>query len=342
VLKELVRTAISPIAGSVSGRCALVLLGLDPNTFDLAPHLLREDAADIYGISLERFRREPQRQVLLVVANAVLEVATAHRARLARLAMEQRHPAETRLAVQWLERFEAYFRIWTPVYALGADLTAYRLTLLDPERSWDLPAGVEGPDDPGYSQEIQAAGHGTFALYHHAAAKASERQFMARFGGLWLLSSPSAEAAARGALACTAAFLSTNERDESWLRGCVDEAAGEMHPFLSRLQEERIGRSTHDEWQRWLGRCQCSWDPAAHDVAIEYFPTARYNSGIHAACLVHRTIEACGTFCALVEHEWMKVADWYGLEDEMFGAEAGASIGVARSQRNARSFVAGS
>ena len=38
VLAELVRASVVSIAGSVTGRCALVLLGLDPETFDLAPH----------------------------------------------------------------------------------------------------------------------------------------------------------------------------------------------------------------------------------------------------------------------------------------------------------------
>jgi len=54
-----------------------------------------------------------------------------------------------------------YFGIWTPVYALGADLTAYRQTLLDPDRSWDEPR-TEGT--PGYTQEDQAGGYGAFGI----------------------------------------------------------------------------------------------------------------------------------------------------------------------------------
>ena len=138
-----------------------MLLGLDPDTFDLAPHLLREEAAEIYGVTWERFRRDPQKQVLAVVAERILEQCAAHRLRLARLALERRHPANTRLAVQWLERFEAYFSIWTPTYALGADLTAYRETLFDPRRSWDQ-SEEQGFHPANYSQEEQARGYGLF------------------------------------------------------------------------------------------------------------------------------------------------------------------------------------
>ena len=311
VLKALVRSALEPISGSMSGRCAVVLLGLDPNTFDLAPSILREDAADIYGVSLERFRRDPQEAVLKIVAEAILQQCVLHRARLAKLAMEQRHPADTRLAIHWLERFEAYFRIWTPVYALGADLTAYRETLLEP-------GDVESDSDEslvlGYDdQEVQAAGYGTYALFHHVQALVAEERFISRFGGLWLLGSPSAEAEVRDALAASKRSLPMDERDHSWLRITFNAGSGEMHSFLEALRDDRIGMATHDDWQEWLQSCTCRWTAATHDTAVEYFPTARYHPGIDPQCLVHQTVEACGRFCALIEQEWMKVADWYGL-----------------------------
>jgi hypothetical protein len=309
VLTDLVRQSLSTISGSVSGRCAVVLLGLDPDTFDLAPNLLREDAAEIYGVSWERFRREPQRAVLEVVADRILEQCFAHQARLARLALERRHPADTRLAVHWLERFEAYFRIWTPVYALGADLTAYRATLLEQDRPWDRVSAA----GELYTQQMQAAGYGTSALYHLACALDAEQQFLVRHGGLWLLSSPEAETNARDALHTIQQSTSTNERDHSWLRVTMEDSGREMHRFLSQLQEDRVGMSTHDEWQEWLSDCNCAWDNANHDPSVEYFPTSRYHPGIKPGCLVHQTIEAANRFCATIEQEWIKVADWYSI-----------------------------
>jgi hypothetical protein len=311
VLQDLVRTAIATVAGSLSGRCATVLLGLDPGTFDLAPNLLREDAAEIYGLSLERFRRDPQTRVLTVVATQILEACYAHRARLERLELERRHPADSRLAIKWLERFEAYFSIWTPVYGLGADLTAYRRTLLDPDRPWDREIGTSGPDDPGYSQEIQAAGCGTTALYFYAEAQQALQRWVIRYGGLWLLSSPAAEVAARDAIDTISVVSAMNDRDDSWLRLTLEAADGELHQFLSRVAEDPIGLATHGEWQEWLACCECSWKPGAEATDVEYFPTGRYHPGIQADCHVHQTIEACNQYCTVIEGEWLRVADWY-------------------------------
>lgn len=296
----------------MTGRCAVVLLGLDPNTFDLAPNLLREEAAEIYGVSLERFRREPQKIVLSLVADRILEQCFFHRARLARLALEQRHPADTRLAVQWLERFEVYFRIWTPVYALGADLTAYRGTLVNPNRQWDNQDREGGGE--AYSQEHQAGGYGTFALYHLACVLTAEQQFLARYGGLWLLSSPAAESEARDALHEVSVPTAMNERDRSWLRTALNEAGGETHGFLNKLQGGRLGLTTLEEWGDWLAECDCTWEAENHDAAIEYFPTGRYQPGITPDCPVHRSIEAASNFCSIIEQEWIKVADWYGMD----------------------------
>jgi hypothetical protein len=308
VITDLVRRALSTIAGSITGRCAIVLLGLDPDTFDLAPHLLREEAAEIYGVTWERFRRDPQKAVLSAVAERILEQCRTYRARVARLALEQRHPADTRLAVQWLERFEQYFGIWTPVYALGADLTAYRETLLDPNRSSGGPATMMQID---YTQEDQAAGYGAFALYHFACVLAAEQAFLARHGGLWVLSSPQAEVEARDSLRAAALTNPMNERDRSWLRNAHEESGGEMHKFFVLLNEDRIGTSTLEEWQDWLHTCTCSWAPARHDETIEYFPTGRYHEGIDPICHLHLVIEGASRYCATIEHEWMKIADWY-------------------------------
>ena len=311
VLQELVRSALATIGGSLTGRCAVVLLGLDPNTFDLAPNLLREEAAEIYGLSLARFRREPQAQVLTVVATKILELCFAHRARVERLAMERRHPADSRLAVKWLERFEAYFSIWTPMYGLGADLTAYRATLIDPERPWDRQPGTNDPSDPGYTQELQAQGHGTFGLFHYAGLISAVQRWMVRYGGLWLLSSAVAEVEARDAMNAVLEAAALNERDDSWLRTAIDNAAGELHPFLTRLENDSIGRATHEEWQQWLGQCECHWAPGDEHPEVEYFPTARYHDGIATECQVHDMVDACNTYCTVIEDEWLKVADWY-------------------------------
>ena len=310
VVIDLVRRALSTVAGSVTGRTATVLLGLDPNTFDLAPHLLREEAAEIYGVSRERFRREPQTAVLETVADLILELCFAHRARLARLSLEQRQPADTRLAIHWLERFEAYFRIWTPVYALGADLTAYRETLIQSDQQWEHL--IEKRGEPQYTRKMQADGYAQFALFHFAAVLSARQHFMVRYGGLWLLSSATAEVNARDALQGLISPTAMNERDHSWLQIQFNQAAGEMHDFIIKLKAVRVGTATLQEWADWVDLCNCRWAPRNVDPTVEYFPSARYNAEIDSDCLVHQTVESANRFCTIIENEWLKIADWYG------------------------------
>lgn len=309
VLRDLVRRAISAIGGSVTARSSLVLLGLDPNTFDLAPHLLREDAAEIYGLSLERFRREPQRRILNIVADLIIEQCLTHQALQSRLLMEQRHPADTRLAVHWLERFEAYFDIWTPTYALGADITAYRATLIESPISTPVP-----PPRIEVDPKAQAHGYASFALHHFARVLAAERHFTARFGGLWLLSTPIAEAQVRDSLHSVLSIGVMNERDLSWIRMTLDAAHGEMHAFLESIGTTPLGRETWEEWEEWLSSCNCTWIPDRHDSTIEYFPTPRYQRHIMPDCSVHQLVEACNSYCTTIEDEWRKIADWYGID----------------------------
>jgi hypothetical protein len=102
-----------------------------------------------------------------------------------RLHMEHRHPADSRLAVQWVERFEAYYRIWTPAYALAANLEAAVKTRRD-EPAEHLPWDPDSAEP--YDPLDQADGYGRYALYAYAQFQLEVKKFMTRHGGLWLLS----------------------------------------------------------------------------------------------------------------------------------------------------------
>lgn len=47
------------------------------------------------------------------------------------------------------------------------------------------------PDDPGYTQERQASGYVSYALWHYTCYLVELRRFVRRYGGLWLLSDTS-------------------------------------------------------------------------------------------------------------------------------------------------------
>jgi hypothetical protein len=183
------------------------------------------------------------------------------------------------------------------------------------KRLYDREPGTNGPDDPGYTQDREARHYGTYALFQLAVTNLARRRWMTKFGGLWLLSSPQAEVEARDALDAIRANVPMDERDDSWLATVLEEANGELHPFLNRLADDPIGMATQDDWQEWLTSCDCRWDPAEEQPAAEYFPTGRYHQGVGPDCLVHRVVGGCNRYCTIIEDEWQKVADWYTSPD---------------------------
>ena len=186
--------------------------------------------------SAEAFQRRYEDNLLADIGDKILKLCEDQELRRARIQLERRNPAESRLAVQWVERFEAYYRIWTPAWALGADLTAYRSTLLDPKRPYDeyLPSG-----ELGYTQEAQAEGYAVYALYRWAWFQWNVRQFMLTHGGMWLLSSSDAEIRVAD-LVYEIGWRVTvyNERDQSWLRNAISQSRGqEFDHFQSMLKK---------------------------------------------------------------------------------------------------------
>ena len=217
--------------------------------------------------------------------------------------------------VQWMERFEAYYRIWTPVYALGTDLTAFRSTLLEEDRPYDN-AEELGPGGEPYTQEDQADGYAQYALYWYAEFEWELRQFMTRHGGMWLFSDGTTETAVADAVYRISWHINPfNERDQSFLRGVLQDVRGhEMHGFLQAVARTHIGQVACAQWINWLRNCSCKWsEPVSRNQ--EHFPTSRHEARIAPECQVHCVIEACGDYCDLIDQEWRKIADWYHLDE---------------------------
>jgi hypothetical protein len=115
----------------------------------------------LYQMQPETFRKEPEQLHIGQVAEQVLKLCHEQRLRLERVKLERRHPADSRLAIQWLDRFEAYYRIWTPVLRLGEDLQAAIVTSREPETEhppWDLEGKLPGSEE-WKGNEDQARGY---------------------------------------------------------------------------------------------------------------------------------------------------------------------------------------
>lgn len=321
-IETLLRRAVERLDGGELGDAAGLLFGLVAGYRGRSPTELRRHAAEAaYGMKAETFRKLREPQVIEQVAESILMLCRDGALRQAHEQMAQRHPADSRLAVQWVERFEAYYRIWTPVYALAADLAAYRCILNEIDRPYDK-IDAPGPsrnwmtpnDTDPYSQEYQAEGYVRFAIFRFAQVLWELKQFQLRNGGFWLFSDPDIEVAARDALYELQLHSPNNERDDSWMRATFKQADGELHTFQHLLSATTIGSATHQEWQEWAARCQCTWDAdrTADERGI-YFATAATDPGISPECPVHAMIAAACSYCEIVDGDWMHIADWYKI-----------------------------
>lgn len=312
-IEELLLRAISELDEGDYGDAALALFGLDPGGRALNTKDRRERAARHLDRQPDTFQRTYEADLLADVADRIVGLAEDQQLREVRAQLEWRHPAESRLAVQWVERFEAYYRIWTPAWALGAELTAYRHTLLEPGRPYDRAPGTDSPDDAGYTQEQQAEGYAAYGLYRWAWLQWHVRQFTLQHGGMWLLSSADAETKAVDLLYEVDWRVTVyNERDQSWLRNLVSQTRGqELDHFQSMLTSTATGSERLREWLSWCRACECTWG-TTKDIDGR-FPTSVTEPGISQDCQLHKVVAACDGYCSLIEEEWLKIADWYHL-----------------------------
>lgn len=268
----------------------------------------------------DTFRKTREKPIIEQIAEMILAIADEGKMRDAREAMVRRHPADSRLAVQWVERFEAYYRIWTPVYALGADLTAYRSTLLEADRPWDdhnEPGRVLDPmtlETEPYTQEYQAEGYVRFAIFRFASFLWEMHEFQVRHGGFWLLSNNEIETAVSDALYRVGWNSPNNERDDSWMRVSMKNAGQELHLFQHIMNTTTIGTATHAEWQEWAAACKCVWDPNDEYESDRHFPDASTHRSIGEGCQLHAMVAACNDFCSIIDSDWLKIADWYQID----------------------------
>lgn len=321
-IETLLRHAVERIGGGELGDAAAYLFGFVPGTRGRSPTELRVLAADRYGeLKAENFRKSKEPTVIAQVAEQILALCREGELRAARSQMERREPAESRLAVQWVERFEDYYRIWTPIIGLAGDLTAYRYTLNDVDRPWDLP-NVPGrrpmtvrAETETYSQELQAEGYLRFAMFCFAEMLWEVRQFVIRRGGFWLLSDAEAEVAVADAIYRMSWHSPNNEQDDSWMRTVVGDSDVELHNFQQLVSTSPLGEAIHREWQQWAARCDCRWDTTrSADERGSYFATSKTDAGISEACSLHQVVEACSDYCEMIDVDWTKIADWYRID----------------------------
>lgn len=295
-IESMLQRAVGQLGGEMAEACAY-LLGLVPGSRGWKPKDLRERAASLYNMRPETFRKEPEQLHIGQVAEQVLRLCHEQRMRLERVNLERRHPADSRLAIQWLDRFEAYYRMWTPIQRLGSDLMAAIATRRDPDLGhppWD-PDGLTEASKEWKNNEYQATGYVRGALYAYAWYQLELHRFMVRHGGLWIFSDADVEQEIADSIYKISWYTTFNVEDDSWLRRLLSQSQFEEElSFVELLRAMPIGPGVHQEWQELAASCHCEDDKQPHDD-----------------CRVHAIVRACERYCQLIDEEWYKIADWY-------------------------------
>lgn len=288
----LLRQAVAGLGGGTEQEIAEYALGLVPGTALWRPGQRLGKAAGLADVSVDAFRKEPLKEVLSYVAELILGLC--HDAELRRANVEmtaRRHPADSRLAVQWVERFEAYYRVWTPAYALAADLEA-ALEVYTHEPADHLPWDPDS-DEP-YMPEMEARGYARSALYWYTRFLLEVKRFTTSKGGMWLASSVETEEAISDAVYRIGWHNDFNDDDDSWLRRhLADSRREEVDHFTDVILAFPRGVRLHEQWQRLVA--------AGVDVPED----KRDGSQVWLA------IQACHDYTRLVDEDWLRIADWY-------------------------------
>jgi hypothetical protein len=314
-IEDLIRKAVDRFEGGPYQEAAQYTFGLIGGTkYELAAERRRQ-AAKACNISSETFRKSHEKVVIEQTAEGVLALARDAAMRRANLQMQKRHPADSRLAVAWVERFEAYYRVWTPVYALAADLRA-ALHMYNEAPADHLPWDEES--DNLFDPVKEAQGYARSALYRYGCFLLEMKRFLARHGGLWLFSDAQRESDIRDAVYRIGWHNPLNEENDSWLRRQVATSLlEEAEQFYIRLKSSNTGDQIHRTWQRFV-----------RDGASAALGHGRPQQ-------VQLTIEACEEYTSWVDEDWMRICDWYAVDAQARpGVNASALyadiVGVAR------------
>ncbi len=292
-IESMLRRAVDQLGGEMGEACGY-LFGLVAGTRGWKPKDLRERAASLYNQQPETFRKEPEQLHIGQVAEAILKLCHEQRLRQERVNLERRHPADSRLAIQWLDRFEAYYRIWTPASRLGDDLKAAIATRREPDLGHP-PWGAESTDEDWKGPEDQARGYVRNALYAYAWYLLELRGFMTRHGGLWIFSDAETEQEIADCVYKISWYTTFNTEGDSWLRRLLAQSQFEEElSFVQLLAATPIGPSVHEDWQEFVASCRCPEEDHPR-----------------ADCRVHALVTACERYCQLIDAEWYKIADWY-------------------------------
>jgi hypothetical protein len=279
VAELLLKRAVDRLEDGPLAEQATTGLGLASGLRGVPQGERRRQACDIYNEAYDKeivassYRKGPETAVFTEVA---LELLALHPddMRLPGDAEQVESLRAGRLEIDWLGRFESYYRIWTPLAQLKADLEA----VLETRRN-------------GGAAELMAE-YSSYAFFAYTRFSVELERFLAEHGGMWVLTNQDAEVDVADAVHQVWWYTPLSERDDSWLRMALGATETlELHEFLSLLERTTpTGPALLAEWREWCEGCSCAVDRP------------------HPACRLHQVVHYIDLYLDIIEAEWQRVA----------------------------------
>ena len=191
-------------------------------------HERRVAAARQLGMELDtmlhrrRGVRTHEERVVAQVADVIWERETACVLGVVFAELQERTPEGSDLAVELLHQYRHYYRIWTALDGLRADVAAV------------LQIRRQGEDEVNKLDDYVRS-----SLHWYARCQQLVRRFVDDYGGEWLFSDEDIEVSVRDAIKFVENFSRLTYRQDSQLRVLVDRTTRSSIPSYGRLRPRR-------------------------------------------------------------------------------------------------------
>lgn len=211
------------------------------------------------------------------IAEHLFRREVEHLVNVRRLAQRARRPPlESAMRVEWLARFERYYRIWASISGLRHDL----------EMALDsLQAGDHGDEELFIRK----------SLYFYARYLTELEDFVSQSGGLWVLPDTRTEDAIADSMWYLRKPIPCGEVNESILRLSF-ASSSELVLFMHLTYSSEHLQPILKIWRDWVASCHCM-NP----------------NRPRKDCDVHATIAWACFYMDALDQQWDFLADWYDL-----------------------------
>jgi len=178
--------------------------------------------------------------------------------------------------IDWLARFEFYYKMWSAASGLRHDLEL-------------------GLDHFRKGETVDAEMFIRKSFYYYARYLTELECFQTEYGGLWILPNTKTEDAIADSTWCIRKPTPLSEIEDSILRLTFTRHP-ELALFMHATFVEPYLQPIMHVWRDWVHACKCA-----------------YSKNPHTDCKVHETITWAAFYMDGLEEQWDFLADWYQL-----------------------------